>query len=86
MATFLNKGLKGAAFFHSKQNLENLEFGPTEGNNTVEAALWDHFGTSVSNVEYRLPRCPGYLKVFLVLVYPGNWFKYSVSQKFLIVL
>ncbi len=64
MATFLNKGLKGAAFFHAKLKHENLEFGLTEGNNAVEATLWDHFGTSVSNAEYRLPGYPGYLKVF----------------------
>jgi hypothetical protein len=40
----------------------------------------------VSNAEYRLPGYPGYLKEFLVLEYPGNWFEYSVSQIFIFLL
>jgi hypothetical protein len=38
---------------------------------------------SVSNAKYLLPGYPGYLKEFLVLEYPGNWFEYSVSQIFI---
>ena len=42
--------------------------------------------SSVSSAEYRLPGYPVIWRNFLVLEYPGNWFEYSVSQIFLILL